>query len=192
MTLIMAMALATAACGSDSAATTAGPEPDGALVDAIVEGMMEDAEPGDPFADPEAARCVAVGMVDDLGVSRLFEIGEIARQRPLEAIAPICRWSGRGRVVTAIYWARLGLARPPALRAEELAVEAVFEAAARDGVARADLLRSVPAVVPLWQESSARRTIEGAGARVRQVRSTTDCVMVVAEGPDTTGENTCR
>ena len=78
---IVALVLIVAACGDDDAGQSA---PGGDLTDTekalaavIVEGMVDDTEGDseDPFSDPVAATCFAEGLVADLGIARLAEVG---------------------------------------------------------------------------------------------------------------------
>lgn len=72
--VVAGLALVVAACGDDDGGgDLSGAEE--AVVDAIVAGMTGDPDPENPFADQESARCVAVGIVEDLGIERLAEVG---------------------------------------------------------------------------------------------------------------------
>ncbi len=80
--LVLAVSLVAAACGGDDSAgertTTIATGLSGeeqALADAIAGIIAADQGSGDPFADPEAAQCFAEGLVEDLGIARLNEIG---------------------------------------------------------------------------------------------------------------------
>lgn len=74
---MVALMLVVAACGDDDAASGGLTDTEQALASVIAEGMMDGAEPdsGDPFADPVAVTCFAEGIVKDLGISRLAEVG---------------------------------------------------------------------------------------------------------------------
>jgi hypothetical protein len=74
VTVVVAMALLSAACGDDDAGGDLS-DAENAVADVIVAGIMSDPDPGNPFTDPDAAQCVAVGIVEDLGVERLAQVG---------------------------------------------------------------------------------------------------------------------
>jgi len=85
MVAVLALAMVAAACGDDDGGGSL-TEGETAIVDAIVTGMMEDPDSDNPFSDAESARCFAVGMVQDLGVARLAEVGLTAdTENPDEA-----------------------------------------------------------------------------------------------------------
>lgn len=72
MILLVTVALTAGACGNDDELS----EGEQAVVDAIVDAAMADADPDNPLSsDREAATCFAEGMVKDLGVERLAAIG---------------------------------------------------------------------------------------------------------------------
>lgn len=71
LTLILALGLVAAACGDDDAGVNAEGQ---ALADAILADMMADEEEGDEF-DEADMRCFAEGIVADLGVARLNDLG---------------------------------------------------------------------------------------------------------------------
>lgn len=72
MILLIAFALAAAACGGDDGLS----EGERAMVAAIVEGATSDPDPENPLSsDTEAATCFAEGLVEDMGVDRLAAIG---------------------------------------------------------------------------------------------------------------------
>ncbi len=85
MVAVLALTLVAAACGDDDGSLTEG---ETVIVDAIVAGIAEDADSSNPFNDPVAARCFAEGMVQDMGVARLGEVGITAdSDDPEEAFA---------------------------------------------------------------------------------------------------------
>ena len=86
MVAVLALSLVAAACGDDDdGALTEG---EAVIVDAIIVGIAEDADPSNPFNDPVAARCFVEGMVQDMGVARLAEVGiSTGSEDPQEAFA---------------------------------------------------------------------------------------------------------
>jgi hypothetical protein len=70
--LVLGLALVAAGCGDDDGLT----EGEQAIVEAIVDSAMADPDPDNPLStDREAAACFAEGLVGDMGVTRLAEIG---------------------------------------------------------------------------------------------------------------------
>jgi len=83
---VLALSLVVAACGDDDGGDLS--ESEAAVVDAIVAGMMDDPDPGNPFSDPESGRCFAEGMIQDMGMARLAEVGITAdSESPEDAFA---------------------------------------------------------------------------------------------------------
>jgi len=74
MVAVLALAMVAAACGDDDGGGDL-TEGEATIVDAIVTGMLEDPDPSNPFDDAAAARCFVTGMVQDMGVGRLAEVG---------------------------------------------------------------------------------------------------------------------
>lgn len=74
--LIAASMLVLAACGDDGGGGLSAEEQ--AVAAAIAADASAGAEAGDPFSDPAAARCMAEGVVEDIGIERLAEIGVTA------------------------------------------------------------------------------------------------------------------
>ena len=84
MVLAVAIALIGTACGDDDGLT----ESEQAIADVIASGIAEEPDAGDPFSEPEAAQCFSEGLVKNLGVARLAEIGITADSAsPEEAFA---------------------------------------------------------------------------------------------------------
>jgi hypothetical protein len=69
---LLAFALVGAACGDEGGTLT--PE-EQVLADAILAEMISESDPGDPLHGEASARCIAEGLVGDLGVARLAELG---------------------------------------------------------------------------------------------------------------------
>lgn len=84
---LVALVLVVAACGDDDTASGGLTDAEQALASIIVDGMVGDEEldPDDPFADPVAVSCFAEGLVRDLGVARLAEVGLTADSDSPEA-----------------------------------------------------------------------------------------------------------
>jgi hypothetical protein len=72
--VVLALGLSTVACGDDAAGLS--PE-EQALADAILADMQADTSDDEEF-DPNEMRCFAEGIVAELGVSRLFDLGVTA------------------------------------------------------------------------------------------------------------------
>ena len=86
MVAVLALSLVAAACGDDDGGALT--EGEAVIVDAIIVGIAEDSDPGNPFSDPVAARCFVEGMVQDMGVARLAEVGiSTGSEDPQEAFA---------------------------------------------------------------------------------------------------------
>ena len=86
MVAVLALSLVVAACGDDDGGDLA--EGETAVVDAIVAGMMDDPDSGNPFSDPAEGRCFAEGMLRDMGLARLAEVGITAdSESPEDAFA---------------------------------------------------------------------------------------------------------
>lgn len=73
MGAILVVALVSTACGDDGGGALSDEER--ALADLIVLEMMADGEPDDPFRVEASARCFAEGLVAELGIVRLAELG---------------------------------------------------------------------------------------------------------------------
>lgn len=73
MVAVLALSLVAAACGDDDGGALT--EGEAVIVDAIIVGIAEDGDPSNPFNDPVEARCFVEGMVQDMGVARLAEVG---------------------------------------------------------------------------------------------------------------------
>ena len=85
MVSVLAVGLLVAACGDDDGGGNL-TEGETAVVDAIVAGMMEDTDSSNPFSDPVTGRCFAEGMIRDMGMARLAEVGITAdAESPEEA-----------------------------------------------------------------------------------------------------------
>ncbi|MCB2224929.1 MAG: hypothetical protein KQH83_12235 [Actinobacteria bacterium] len=72
--MALAMALLVAACGDDDGL---GDDEQG-LADALATVMAADSDPTSPFTDREAAQCFAEGIVSEVGVDRMIEVGMTA------------------------------------------------------------------------------------------------------------------
>ena len=122
MVAVLALAMVAAACGDDDGGGSL-TEGETAIVDAIVTGMMDDADSDNPFSDSESARCFAVGMVQDLGVARLAEVKRpAARLALLTALASYqidkdtiaafrAQQPGDDKLIAATAWASFTAAR---------------------------------------------------------------------------------
>ena len=93
---------------------------------------------------------------------RMFDIEDGIGIHPLRPVKMIADWTGRGRGPTLLYWLRMGVARPRALRAEQGRMHALFELAARDGVERRTLIDAFPERVPYRNEAEVVRLLEAA------------------------------
>ena len=83
--LMLAIAMVTAACGDDGGSGIGLTSGQQAVADAIAGGITDDPDPDDPFSQPEAAQCFSEGLVRDIGIGRLAEIGITAESRSPEA-----------------------------------------------------------------------------------------------------------
>jgi hypothetical protein len=83
MAVVLALAIVAGACGDDDGGELSTAE--AAVSDAIVAGMMEGGGSDNPFQDEQSARCVADGIVRDLGIDRLAEVGLTAESDTPEA-----------------------------------------------------------------------------------------------------------
>lgn len=70
---LMLVVLTTAGCGGDDGPSLSDAEM--AIADVMAAELLADPDPNNPFADEESARCFARGLVADLGITRLAEIG---------------------------------------------------------------------------------------------------------------------
>ncbi len=81
--LLAALAMVLAACGDDDGSGGLSTE-EQAVAAAIAADASAGSEAGDPFSDPEAAQCMAEGVVKDIGMERLAEIGVTAESADQE------------------------------------------------------------------------------------------------------------
>jgi hypothetical protein len=80
--LVLGLALVAAGCGDDDGLT----EGEQAIVAEIVDSAMADPDPDNLLStDREAATCFAEGLVEDMGVARLAEIGFTAEAADSQA-----------------------------------------------------------------------------------------------------------
>jgi hypothetical protein len=73
MAVLILVVLTTAACGGDDGRSLGDAEK--AIAEVVAVELMADPDPDNPFGDEESARCFARGLVADLGITRLAEIG---------------------------------------------------------------------------------------------------------------------
>lgn len=74
MVPVLVIAMVAAACGDDEGSGELS-ESEQAIADAIAIDMVSEPDLDDPFADTEAAQCFSEGIVGELGIARLAEIG---------------------------------------------------------------------------------------------------------------------
>lgn len=124
MVAVLALSLVVAACGDDDGGDLSAGET--AVVDAIVAGMMDDPDSGNPFSDPEEGRCFAEGMLRDMGLARLAEVGITAdSESPEDAFALMTEAEVDDLVDTAFECLDID-----ALMIEEFANQGISEASA--------------------------------------------------------------
>jgi ABC-2 type transport system ATP-binding protein len=114
---------------------------------------------------------------------RMFDIEDAIRVHPLRPVKMIVDWTGRGYGPTLLYWFRMGLARPRALRAEQRKMQALFEPAARDGVERRTLVDAFPDRVPYRNEAEVVRLLDAAGLPGAEIVRFPDCLVACRRKP---------
>ncbi|MEX2419940.1 MAG: hypothetical protein WD652_06120 [Acidimicrobiia bacterium] len=72
---LLIVALVTVACGDDAGGQAPLTDAEQALADVIVAEMTASPDPSDPFQVEASARCFAEGLVGELGITRLAELG---------------------------------------------------------------------------------------------------------------------
>ena len=72
---LLIVALVSMACGGDAGGRVSLTDAEQALADVIVAEMTANPDPSDPFQVEASARCFAEGLVGELGVGRLAELG---------------------------------------------------------------------------------------------------------------------
>jgi ubiquinone/menaquinone biosynthesis C-methylase UbiE len=123
-------------------------------------------------------REIGVIEADRYHSRRLFELGEIARKGPFRCVPLIARWTGRGPLATAVYWANTIVWMRKVFQHDARALEKVLQRAERAGCSPAKLLAHVPDILPYRNEEQIRALLEGAGVRAVDLSVLDDCIVV--------------
>jgi len=114
---------------------------------------------------------------------RMFDIEDAIRVHPLRPVKMVVEWTGSAYFPTLLYWFRLGVARPRALREEQRRMQALFDLAARDGVERRTLVDAFPDRVPYRDEAGVRRLLEAHGMTGGEIVELPDCLVACRRKP---------
>ncbi len=116
---------------------------------------------------------------DDYYLGRLFRLYREAERNPMRCAPLIAKWIGKPRPRAALYWLRIGLFRPRALRRENRQLEKVVTAVRNDGLDPAALFRSAPKIVPYRRRPQIESLLREAGLDHFQLESGSDCIAAL-------------